>query len=125
MVRAGFDRRARTLRYGAVVFLFALSGVASGEEAAPPEAAGMTAEEWLRSTADLEGAPSSPETPEPAAEAPPIEVPEAPPMPEAEAEIGEAGLPPEPTAEEPLIEEAEMPAMPLAEREIPISRKAE
>ncbi len=44
--------------------------LASVEEAPPPEATGMTAEEWLRSTADLEEAPEAPEVPEPAAEEP-------------------------------------------------------
>jgi tetratricopeptide (TPR) repeat protein len=80
------------------------------EEVLPPEATGMTAEEWLRSTADVERAPSA--APEPAAEQPPLEEPEAPSVPVAETEVGEAGPPdwlkdleeaeilPEPEAEE-------------------------
>jgi tetratricopeptide (TPR) repeat protein len=83
--------------------------IESAEEALPPEAAGMTAEEWLRSTADLGRQPSQPATPEPSAEEPGEEempeaadiAPQGPPewswaageatVPEVEAE--EAGLP--------------------------------
>ncbi|GAB4537463.1 MAG: hypothetical protein Kow0063_24210 [Anaerolineae bacterium] len=56
------------------------------EEAPPPEAAGMTAEEWLRSTAELEGAPPHVEKPVPPAEAPALEELPAPPPSAAEAE---------------------------------------
>lgn len=55
--------------------------LSSAEEAAPAEAAGMTAEEWLRSTADLGETPEAPEVPEPVTEEPPagdLEVPAAP-----------------------------------------------
>jgi tetratricopeptide (TPR) repeat protein len=55
------------------------------EEAPPPEAAGMTPEEWLRSTADLDQ-PRSRREPE--AEAPTAEEPEAP-APEVEVEEDE------------------------------------
>jgi tetratricopeptide (TPR) repeat protein len=44
--------------------------LSSAEEALPPEAAGMTAEEWLRSTGDLPKTPSVPPVPEAAAEEP-------------------------------------------------------
>lgn len=56
------------------------------EEAPPPEAAGMTAEEWLRSTADLEGAPPAAEKRQPPAEAPALGEPLVPAPPAAEAE---------------------------------------
>jgi len=59
------------------------------EEAPPPEAAGMTAEEWLRSTADLDETPAAAE--EPVAEEPLAEEPEAPVTPVAEAE--DTGIP--------------------------------
>ncbi len=65
----------------------------SVEEAPPPEAEGLTAEEWLRTTADLEGAPLAPEEPEPVAAEPSVEEPEPPAEPVAEAEGDEAGLP--------------------------------
>jgi tetratricopeptide (TPR) repeat protein len=44
--------------------------LSSAEESLPPEAAGMTAEEWLRSTGDLPKGPSVPSAPEPVAEEP-------------------------------------------------------
>ncbi len=65
----------------------------SVEEAPPPEAAGMTAEEWLRSTADIVKAPSRPSAPEPIAEEPPLEEPETPAVPVAEPDVDEADLP--------------------------------
>jgi tetratricopeptide (TPR) repeat protein len=57
--------------------------LASAEEAPPPEAAGMSAEEWLRSTADLERPLRPPAAPPPAAEEPSLAEPE---MPAGEAE---------------------------------------
>jgi tetratricopeptide (TPR) repeat protein len=60
----------------------------SAQEAPPAEAAGMTAEEWLRTTADLVQAPSPPR-----AEQPAPAVPEAPTTPGAEEEAREAGPP--------------------------------
>jgi len=44
--------------------------LSSAEEAPPPEAAGMTAEEWLRSTVNLDETPEAPRVPAPAAEEP-------------------------------------------------------
>jgi tetratricopeptide (TPR) repeat protein len=61
----------------------------SAEEALPSEAEGMTAEEWLRSTADLAETPSPPA----ATEQPPVEEAEAPTIPVAETEEGEAEPP--------------------------------
>ncbi len=57
--------------------------LASAEEAPPPEAAGMSAEEWLRSTADLERPLPPPAAPPPVAEEPSLAEPE---MPVGEAE---------------------------------------
>jgi tetratricopeptide (TPR) repeat protein len=65
----------------------------SAEESLPYEAEGMTAEEWLRSTADLAATPSAPTPAEPAAEQPPVEEAETPTMPVAETEVGEAEPP--------------------------------
>jgi hypothetical protein len=88
------------------------------EEAPPPEAAGMTAEEWLRSTSDLERAPARP-----AAEQPPVEEEaQVPAEPVAEQEVPELELPDwlrelqeTETLEEPAIEEAAA-ATPAEER---------
>jgi len=85
--------------------------LSSAEEAPPPEAAGMTAEEWLRSTADLEGRPGAPDETRPSVvEEPVAEDLEVPAVPGGEAEldwlegIGEpepfSALEGEPTAEE-------------------------
>jgi tetratricopeptide (TPR) repeat protein len=63
------------------------------EEAPPPEADGMTAEEWLRSTADLEESPRAAKEPEPAAEEPLVEEPQAPSMPVAQTEADDTGIP--------------------------------
>jgi tetratricopeptide (TPR) repeat protein len=64
--------------------------LASAEEMRPPEAEGMTAEEWLRSTTDLSTTqPDEGPQEEPTAEP----LPETPTLPAAEAEVGEAGLP--------------------------------
>lgn len=65
----------------------------SAEEMLPSEAEGMTAEEWLRSTADLAATPSPPTAAEPATEQPPVEEAEMPTIPVAETEVGEAELP--------------------------------
>jgi tetratricopeptide (TPR) repeat protein len=65
----------------------------SAEEMLPSAAEGMTAEEWLRSTADLAATPSPPTAAKPAAERPPVEEAETPTMPVAETEVGEAEPP--------------------------------
>jgi tetratricopeptide (TPR) repeat protein len=64
----------------------------SAEEALPPEAAGMTAQEWLRSTSDLGRAPSQPAAPEPSAEEPLPEEPGEEEIPQA-ADIALEGTP--------------------------------
>jgi len=84
--------------------------LSSVEEAPPPEAAGMTAEEWLRSTADLEERPGAPGVTEPIVEEPSTKDLEVPTVPVVETEldwledVGEPepflALEGEPTAEE-------------------------
>jgi hypothetical protein len=103
----------------------------SVEEAPPPEAAGMTPEEWLRSTADLDEVrpvaeeleePVSPVAEEDASE--PVEE-EAYPAPEVEAEPIRAGVPDwlsQVAAGEPLSEEE---GEPVAEAEPAIEEPAE
>ncbi len=93
----------------------------AGEEL-PSEAEGMTAEEWLRSTADLAATPSQPAPAEPAAEQPPVEEPEMPAMPTAETETDEAELPEwlyEAAAGEPVSAEEGEPETPTAGAELP------
>ncbi len=90
--------------------------LASAEEAPPPEALGMSAEEWLRSTAGLEAAPSGPTTSEPLAEEPPVEEREVPVAP-IEADVEEVTTPfpvedAEPSLLEPLGEAVEEPEVP-------------
>jgi tetratricopeptide (TPR) repeat protein len=89
----------------------------SAEEMLPSEAEGMTAEEWLRSTADLAATPSLP-----AVEQPPVEAAETPTIPVAETEAGEAE-PPDwlrevAAGELPSTEEGE-PGPPTARVELP------
>jgi tetratricopeptide (TPR) repeat protein len=94
----------------------------SVEEMLPSEAEGMSAEEWLRSTADLAATPSPPTAAEPAAVQPPVEEAEIPPTPVAEMETGEAEPPDwlrEVAAGEPVFTEEGEPETPTAGGELP------
>jgi tetratricopeptide (TPR) repeat protein len=88
--------------------------IESAEEALPPEAAGMTAEEWLRSTTDLGRTPSQPAAPEPRAEEPSLEEP-------AEEEISPAAeVAPEGISDWSLeTEETSAPEVEADEAELP------
>lgn len=94
----------------------------SVEEVLPPEAAGMSAEEWLRSTADLGAGPPTASA-EPEAEPPLVEEPEAPTLPVAEAAAEKSDIPdwltdiqepePEPTTDAEMVS----PPVPEGEKE--------